>query len=149
MPALHAPTTLAALPDVHPKASSVRAHDGQLFLPLIGDSGLGHRAAAIWTPGRQRHVNRFVDLPRRRSMPVAAVTPPRAPTRPLRVRPGAALRERRRLPLAGPAHGVQLPLQPVVVPLQSLASSLGFLELATQPIDFAVEIIQRWCLPPI
>jgi hypothetical protein len=165
---LHAPATVAATADMYVETTHARPDDRQISLELERHAGFGHLATAVGTAWRQRHVDRFVHLPGRLPMPVAAVPPTDTTARRLRVRCRRAFREGRGLSFAcapRPLHGLRQALnltpqpfalarqplaftfQPGVVLPQPLRFFAGLIDLAPHPLQLALRVFDRlgWC----
>ena len=123
MPARHAPPTPLTLPDVDVKRAHQRRHRRQVFLVWRRHGRFDHRARTARTDGRERGVVRFVDV--RRDGPVGgpAIGETGFPIRASRVRTGAILGKRRRLPKAGAPRRLECRAKAVVLASQSLVVS--------------------------
>jgi hypothetical protein len=154
--ALHATAAALAAADMHVEPAHVRSHHRQILLHLRGDARLGHRAATVRARRRQRDVNRLVDR-RRSPVTVAAVPPSPSPTGTTRLRRRRAVRERRRLTLAGAPRRVKrlcqspdvapqalaLSFEPNVLIPQSIAFISRPLNLTAQPLQLSLRVVDR------
>jgi hypothetical protein len=157
MPPLDATLAVATPADVDPKQAHLRTDDRYFLLDLIRDARLAQRTTARRTLLRQRHVNRFVDLARRRSVAMPTVAPTGAAARLLWVWRGRAFRERRGLPLARPLRCLQrrgqsiifapqtilFAFQPRVLVAQPLVFVFGALDLLAQPFQLSSRVVDR------
>ena len=143
MSALDPTATLPTAADMHVKTADMGPHDRQIFLDLGRDTRFGDAPTAVRTPVWKRNVNDLINGGGRLPMTMATVASTGATTGWPRIWFRRALRERRRLPLAGAPRGRELFLQPLVLTLQPLARLLRFLELPTQTIDFSIKVFER------
>jgi hypothetical protein len=147
MTTLDTPATLITATHMHIESAHLRAHDGQILLHLCCNARFGQAATTIGARPRQRDIDALVHGRWRSSMRMSAVPPTWSTSGPTGPGDWRTLRERGRLPSPGASRGVQLPLQTLVIALQALTGALRFFELATQTIDFTIEIGQRWRRP--
>lgn len=140
MATLDTPATLITATHMHIESAHVRAHDGEILLHLRRDARFGQATTTVGACGRQRDFDALVNGRRRSSMRMPAVPPTRSTSGPTRRGDRRALRKRGRLPFPGASCGVLLLLQALVIALQALTGALRFLELATQTIDFTIQI---------
>ncbi len=144
MPALDATAAPTTTADMHVETAHLRSHDRQIFLDLGRHASFGDATATVRTLVRKRNVNDLIDGSRGLTMTMATMAPTSPTAGSPRIRFRRALRERCRLPFADTPRGGELFLQPLVLTLQPLARLLRFLELLTQPIDFSIEVFERW-----
>jgi hypothetical protein len=142
---------------MHGEPAHVRSHDRQILLNLRGEARLGHPAATVRAPRRQRDVNRFVDRRGWSSVTVAAVPPPSSPTSSTRLGRRSAFRERCRLTLARAARRVQclgqslnlapqtitLSFEPRILVAEPITFISRLLDLASQPLQFSLSVVDR------
>ena len=121
MPALHAAPTLRALPDVDREAAHDRPLGRQLLVILRRHADPLHRRGAVRTRGGQRRRVGLVDVRRGATLATRAIGGAGLPARPLRRRDAGASRERRRLPIHGPARRFEFVFQLLVLASQPLA----------------------------
>ena len=143
MPALDAAATGDTTADVHVEAPDGRPHHGQIFLILRGDAGALDRAATVRTRLGERRVVGHIHAGGNRAARSAAIpntgAPPRPPTPALR----AVFGERRRLSEARAPRRVELPLQALILPLQSVAVAARPSQLLAQARDFFLLAVEQ------
>jgi hypothetical protein len=131
VPALHAPTTRAACPNLNPKLPHDDLRHREFFLILGRDPEPSERAATAGARGRQRRVMSLIDATGPSTPRFHPVASARFAARPLRIRT-QRLRERRSLPPRGPASLIELPLQSLILAAQLIALALDPLKLTPQ-----------------
>jgi hypothetical protein len=156
MPALHSPATAVAAPYMHIEPTDMRSHHGQIFL-ILGRDACRSGRPAVRAPLGQGDVDAVIDRRRRLPMGMAPMPSTRATAGRTGVRGGRALRERRRLTLAGAARGVKRPCQPLNLAPQTIALAFEprvlvaqsttfiarLLGLAAQPLQLPLSVIDR------
>ena len=145
MAALHAASTLCALPDGHIKAPDDRLDEGKIFLILRRDAPQIQCPATPRTRRGKRGRVRRIDAGGNRApcpAPIpASGPPPRLPAAAL----GPILGERRGLPEPGPSRGRELLLQPFVLPRQPIVRTSQPIVLTLQPIVLTLHLIPFTC----
>ena len=139
MPALDATATRDTAADRHVEAPDDRPDHREVFLILRRDACPLHRASTAGTRLRQRCLVGHVDVGGNRAsgaapIPATGVSPPWPPAT---LRP--IFGERGRLPEPGAPRGIQLALQALVVPLQTIA-------LTRQARHVVAQVRQCFCL---
>ena len=142
MAALHAASTLCALPDGHIKAPDDRLDEGKIFLILRRDAPQIQCPATPRTRRGTRGRVRRIDAGGNR----ASGPPPRLPAAAL----GPILGERRGLPEPGPSRGRELLLQPFVLPRQPIVRTSQPIRAHVAPdrAHAAPDPVHVPCAPP-
>jgi hypothetical protein len=119
---------------MHVKPTNRRSDHGQILLELPCHAGLGHLATAVGTIPRQRHVDRLVDLRRRRPMGVSTVPSPDTTARRVRVTRRRPLGKGSRLPFARALRRLECTGQPLNLTAEAVALSFKLRVLFPQAL---------------
>src|SRR2546426_2770942 len=134
MAALHSSPAATALADMDVKAADERLDRRRQVLLVLGRGvRVIDGSATVRTRGWQRRVVGVIDHWRHRAATLAAIGRPGLPARPLRVRLRRTFRERRGLTIAGPAGGLELLAQLLVLASQSFPLAFRSRQILFEP----------------
>jgi hypothetical protein len=139
--ALHAPAAGRALADGHLKRSDDGPLDRQLFLVLRRHAHQAHGPLAVRARRRQRRRIGGVDVPRRLTMPAAAIGRAGPTARPPRAADPRPPRERRRLPIHGTPRRFELVFQLGVFAPEPLPLRFRAAQVLAQPLVVPAQFV--------